>query len=175
MTLPLLAYTNVLLSCLTLKGQIFDFQHCLKIMRLLDILLQDLHSCSLLGGLAVFLLFYLTFFLTKSYKNSKKEPPGPRTLPLLGNLLQLDLKKPHHTLMEVRSFIEQIFVFSSVVHKVTKSILLLVVKKIWISLHGVFWTQKSCGPGRIQDSEGGTCFLWWRVWRERCDTNFGWS
>ena len=30
-----------------------------------------------------------------------KEPPGPRPLPILGNLLMLDLKKPYDSLCEV--------------------------------------------------------------------------
>ena len=32
-----------------------------------------------------------------------KEPPGPKPLPILGNLLMLDLKKPYMTLCEVRA------------------------------------------------------------------------
>ncbi len=54
----------------------------------------------LLGAVA--LLFVLYVVLNNNSQKVGKEPPGPRPLPLLGNLLQLDLKRPHKTLCEVR-------------------------------------------------------------------------
>ena len=49
------------------------------------------------------LLLLLLYFLSSSqgFHVHHKEPPGPRGLPLLGNLLQLDLNRPHNTLIEV--------------------------------------------------------------------------
>ena len=32
----------------------------------------------------------------------------------------------------------------------------LALQEIWISIQGLFWTQEGCGPGRIQDSQGGS-------------------
>ncbi|CAL8365197.1 unnamed protein product [Lota lota] len=49
-------------------------------------------------------LLLLVLYLLSSrqgFREHKKEPPGPRGLPLLGSLLQLDLNRPHNTLREL--------------------------------------------------------------------------
>uniref|UniRef100_UPI0009B49FB6 cytochrome P450 2K4-like n=1 Tax=Monopterus albus TaxID=43700 RepID=UPI0009B49FB6 len=69
-------------------------------MGILDVLLQSSSSVSLLGTLAVLLLVYIVSSFSFN-KVEEKDPPGPRPLPLLGNLLQLDLKKPHITLLQL--------------------------------------------------------------------------
>ncbi|KAM9840314.1 uncharacterized protein ACBR49_015718 [Aulostomus maculatus] len=61
-----------------------------------DVFLQSTGSVSLLGVLAVLLLL----FLFSSSSQDRREPPGPKALPLLGNLLQLDLKRPYNTLLK---------------------------------------------------------------------------
>lgn len=71
-------------------------------MAIFDLFLQSFSSVSLLGALVVLLLVYLISSSSFSSKADGKEPPGPKPLPLLGNLLQLDLNKPYNTLCEVR-------------------------------------------------------------------------
>ncbi|XP_067427297.1 cytochrome P450 2K1-like [Thunnus thynnus] len=55
---------------------------------------------TLLGAVAVLLVLCL---VSSSFTSQEigREPPGPRSLPLLGNLLQLDLKRPYKTLCEL--------------------------------------------------------------------------
>ena len=55
---------------------------------------------TLLGAVAVLLVLCLVFS-SFTFQEIGREPPGPRPLPLLGNLLQLDLKRPYKTLCEV--------------------------------------------------------------------------
>uniref|UniRef100_A0AAQ6ILD6 Uncharacterized protein n=1 Tax=Anabas testudineus TaxID=64144 RepID=A0AAQ6ILD6_ANATE len=51
-------------------------------------------SVPLLGIMMVLLLVYLVSSASFSSQVEGKEPPGPRPLPVLGILLQLDLKRP---------------------------------------------------------------------------------
>ncbi|XP_054617784.1 cytochrome P450 2K4-like isoform X1 [Dunckerocampus dactyliophorus] len=69
-------------------------------MGLLEIFLQADTGVPLLGAAVILLLVY---FASSTFNSSEGgyEPPGPRPLPLLGNLLQLDLKRPYNTLVEL--------------------------------------------------------------------------
>uniref|UniRef100_A0A3Q3JG85 Uncharacterized protein n=1 Tax=Monopterus albus TaxID=43700 RepID=A0A3Q3JG85_MONAL len=69
-------------------------------MELLTAFLQSSSSVSLLGTLVVLLLLYIISNSRCKSQEDRKDPPGPKRLPLLGNLLQLDLQRPYNTLLK---------------------------------------------------------------------------
>ena len=70
-------------------------------MALMEGLLQAPGSFTLLVAVLLLLLVWL-YSSGVSNPEKGKEPPGPRPLPILGNLLMLDMHKLYETLCEVR-------------------------------------------------------------------------
>ncbi|XP_063045933.1 cytochrome P450 2K1-like [Engraulis encrasicolus] len=70
-------------------------------MALLEGLLQVLYTYPLLAAVLLLVAYLHCSGIGSSSNPEGKEPPGPKGLPVLGNLLQLDLKRPYETLCEL--------------------------------------------------------------------------
>ncbi|XP_076838198.1 cytochrome P450 2K1-like [Brachyhypopomus gauderio] len=65
-----------------------------------QLLLQATSTGAVLGAVVLLLVLYV-LYSASSLKEEPNEPPGPKPLPLLGNLLQLDLDRLHESLCEL--------------------------------------------------------------------------
>ncbi|CAI5684568.1 unnamed protein product [Oreochromis niloticus] len=87
-------------------------------MEILYVFLQGIYSIVLC--LTVFVLIH--FLSSNMTQKDGKEPPGPTPLPMFGNLLQLDLKRIHVTLLELSKKFGSIFT----IYLGTKKVVVLV-------------------------------------------------
>ncbi|XP_018429096.1 PREDICTED: cytochrome P450 2K4-like [Nanorana parkeri] len=51
--------------------------------------------------LTVVIILFLAHVYNKKQEKYKNFPPGPKPLPIIGNILSIDMKKPHKTFMEL--------------------------------------------------------------------------
>ncbi|XP_016091433.1 cytochrome P450 2K1-like [Sinocyclocheilus grahami] len=67
-------------------------------MALVETLLMHVSST---GALLAAVLLFLVVYIFSNSSSSPEDPPGPKPLPLLGNLLLLDLRQPHVSLCKL--------------------------------------------------------------------------
>ncbi|KAI2666857.1 Cytochrome P450 2K1 [Labeo rohita] len=129
-------------------------------MAVVEMLLQFPSTGTLLGALLLLLVLYLLSSESKSQKEGK-EPPGPKPLPLVGNLLTLDLTRPFDTLFELSKTygnIFQVFLVVLVGYKTVKEALVN---------HAEEFGDREIGPGfRIMNKGHGIIFSNGENWKE---------
>ncbi|KAF4115665.1 hypothetical protein G5714_003154 [Onychostoma macrolepis] len=134
-------------------------------MAVVESLLQFPSTGTLLGALLLLLVLYLLSSGSKSQKEGK-EPPGPKPLPLVGNLLTLDLTRPFDTFFELSKTYGNIF---QVFLGPKKSVVLVGYKTVKEALvnHAEEFGDRDIGPGfRIMNKEHGILFSNGENWKE---------
>uniref|UniRef100_A0A8C1Q3Y8 Cytochrome P450 2K1-like n=1 Tax=Cyprinus carpio TaxID=7962 RepID=A0A8C1Q3Y8_CYPCA len=134
-------------------------------MAVFESLLQFSSTGTLLGALLLLLVLYLLSTGSKTQKEGK-EPPGPKPLPLLGNLLTLDLTRPFDAFFELSKTYGNIF---QVFLGPKKTVLLVGYKTVKEALvnHAEEFGDRDIGPGfRIMNDEHGILFSNGENWKE---------
>ncbi|KAK7175349.1 hypothetical protein R3I93_002299 [Phoxinus phoxinus] len=134
-------------------------------MAVIESLLQFLSTGTLLGSLLLLLVLYLLSSGSRSQKE-EKEPPGPKPLPLLGNLLTLDLKRPFDTFFELSKTYGNIFQVFLVPRKTVVLIGYKIVKEALVNYAEEFGDRKIEPGFRIMNDKHGILFSNGENWRE---------
>ncbi|XP_048847069.1 cytochrome P450 2K1-like isoform X1 [Brienomyrus brachyistius] len=129
-------------------------------------LLQELFQSPSTVTLLVALLLFLVFWLLSTNRSWGKEPPGPRPLPLIGNLLQLDLKRLDLSLWRLSKTYGSVFT----VHFGPKKVVVLTgfktVKEALVN-HAVEFGEREITPIFYDFNEGhGVLFSNGDSWKE---------
>ncbi|KAK9978497.1 hypothetical protein ABG768_020246 [Culter alburnus] len=154
-SLPYIAAINVSASVQKLREKMAVFES----------LLQFFSTGTVLGALLLILLLYLLSSGSRSQKEGK-EPPGPKPLPLLGNLLTLDLKRPFDTFCELSKTYGNIF---QVFLGPRKTVILVGYKTVKEALvnNAEEFGDRYIGPSfRILNDEHGIVFSNGENWKE---------
>ncbi|ROK28242.1 Cytochrome P450 2K1 [Anabarilius grahami] len=134
-------------------------------MALFESLLQFLSTGTVLGALLLILVLYLLSSGSRSQKEGK-EPPGPKPLPLLGNLLTLDLKRPFDTFCELSKTYGNIFQVFLGPRKTVVLVGYKTVKEALVNYPEEFG-DRHVGPGfKITNDEHGILFSNGENWKE---------
>uniref|UniRef100_A0A673MYL8 Cytochrome P450 2K1-like n=2 Tax=Sinocyclocheilus rhinocerous TaxID=307959 RepID=A0A673MYL8_9TELE len=134
-------------------------------MSVVESLLQFSSTGTLLGALLMLLVLYLLSSGSKSQKEGK-EPPGPKPVPLLGNLLTLDLTRPFDTFFELSKTYGNIF---QVFLGPKKTVVLVGYKTVKEALvnHAEEFSDRDIPPSfRIMNDKHGIIFSNGENWKE---------
>uniref|UniRef100_A0A3B3DJI1 Cytochrome P450 n=1 Tax=Oryzias melastigma TaxID=30732 RepID=A0A3B3DJI1_ORYME len=134
-------------------------------MQILDLLFQSYSSVSLVGILAVLVIYFISHFIFSSGQHGE-EPPGPRPLPIIGNLLQIDLKRPYKTFEEFSKTYGPVFTVFLGGEKVVVLAGYKTVKNALVN-HDEEFGERAI-PHMIQELNRGHGVLWSNgdTWRE---------
>ncbi|XP_010786443.1 cytochrome P450 2K1-like [Notothenia coriiceps] len=132
-------------------------------------MLEDLFqsSTSLFLSVAIVVLLGLHFIYSSFSSNSrKKEPPGPRPFPLLGNLLQVDLKRLDRSLVDLSKKHGPVFTFYLGMQKVVVLAGYKTVKQALVN-HAEEFGEREISPLAYDFNQGhGIIFSNGDVWKE---------
>ncbi|XP_692555.2 cytochrome P450 2K1-like isoform X1 [Danio rerio] len=134
-------------------------------MAVVESLLQFASTGTLLGALLLFLVLYLVSSGSESQKEGK-EPPGPKPLPLVGNLLTLDLTRPFDTFFKLSKTYGNVF---QVYLGPEKAVVLVGYKTVKEALvnYAEEFGDREIGPGfSIMNDEHGILFSNGENWKE---------
>ncbi|XP_059414953.1 cytochrome P450 2K1-like [Carassius carassius] len=134
-------------------------------MAVVESLLQFSSTGTLLGALLLLMGLYLLSSGSKS-QTEGKEPPGPKPLPLLGNLLNLDLTRPFDSFCELSKTYGNIFQVFLGPKKMVVLVGYKTVKEALVN-HAEEFGDRDIAPSfRIMNDENGIIFSNGDNWKE---------
>ncbi|KAM3603645.1 uncharacterized protein V6R79_026432 [Siganus canaliculatus] len=135
-----------------------------------------LQSSSPVSFLWVLLVLLLVYHISSSLitQKDRKEPPGPKPLPLVGNLLQLDLKRPYDTYLKLSKKYGSVFTVHMGPQKVVVLVGYKTVKEALINYAEEFGDRDATPI--IRESNQGQGIIWsngdsWKEMRRFSLTN----
>uniref|UniRef100_A0A673CAC3 Cytochrome P450 2K1-like n=1 Tax=Sphaeramia orbicularis TaxID=375764 RepID=A0A673CAC3_9TELE len=143
------------------------------IITMFDHLIQSSSSVSLLGTLLVLLLVYFISSSSFSSNADGKQPPGPKPLPVLGNLLQVYIVSAYHLVLSGFLLFMHLFTIYFGPKKVVVLAGYKTVKEALVDKADVFGERD---PMKIVESSKGHGVLWsngdsWKEMRRFTLTN----